>query len=324
MESGKRLFIAGIGTETNTFTPFPTGYADFEEKLMERSGVAHLPPSNRTVVSHTWAAMAEARGWHVIQGIHTAANPAGPVVAAAYARLRDELLEQLRAAMPLDAVLLKLHGAMVAEGLDDCEGDLLARTRAVVGPGVVIGALLDLHCHMTPQMLKAADLLVLYKAYPHIDYKDRGRELFDLVADMVEGRITPVMEMVPCPVLGLFPTTGDGPMSRLVDDMMAAEGRDGILSLSLSHGFPWADVPIGGGAMLAIADGDRDVAARAARAFAARFMAIVPEATMKFVSLDAALDTVRQPHDRPVLPNFDSSRAVLDCRPESGSVFSMG
>ena len=54
--------------------------------------------------------------------------------------LRDELLEQLKAAMPVDGVLLGLHGAMVADGYDDCEGDLLARARAIVGPNVVIGA----------------------------------------------------------------------------------------------------------------------------------------------------------------------------------------
>ena len=71
-------------------------------------------------------------------------------------------------------VLLGLHGAMVADGYDDCEGDLLQKVRAIVGPGVVVGAELDPHCHLTPAMVDSADLLIAYKEYPHTDVLERA------------------------------------------------------------------------------------------------------------------------------------------------------
>lgn len=86
--------------------------------------------------------------------------------------------------MPLDLVLLNMHGAMVAEGYDDCEGDLLARLRAVIGPEAVLGGELGLHCHITPQMLEAATALVTYKEYPHVDIGARAEDLFHLSATM--------------------------------------------------------------------------------------------------------------------------------------------
>ena len=89
--------------------------------------------------------------------------------------------------MPVDGVLLMLHGAMVAEGYDDCEGDLLRRVRALVGPVVPVGAELDLHCHLTDEMLEQATVLVGYKEYPHIDMMKRMLELFNILADTAEG-----------------------------------------------------------------------------------------------------------------------------------------
>ncbi len=282
-----RLFIGAMGAETNSFTPFPTGYADFEASLLCPDGVGHLPPGLRTVVSQMWERLGQEQGWAVTQGLHANAPPAGPVVRAAYERLRDQLLDGLRAAGGADIVLLKLHGAMVAEGCDDCEGDILARVRQLVGPAARIGVLLDLHCHLTDAMLEAADIVVLYKAYPHTDYKERGREVFELVRDAYAGRTKPVMAKVDCPVLGLFPTTR-APFSGLVEDMQAAE-QPPVLSLSLSHGFPWADLPITGGAALAVVDGDAARAEREATSLAQRFMVMRQQATMQFVGMDEAI-----------------------------------
>jgi microcystin degradation protein MlrC len=86
--------------------------------------------------------------------------------------------------MPVDAVLLPLHGAMVADGVDagsivdDAEGDVIARVRALVGPDVVIGVHIDLHCHLTQTMLDGSDVIVIYKEYPHTDMADRAHDLY--------------------------------------------------------------------------------------------------------------------------------------------------
>ena len=102
------------------------------------------------------------------------AQPAGLTVKAVYEDLRDTMLADLRAALPVDVVMVHLHGAMVADGYDDCEGDTLARLREVVGPDVTIGVELDLHCHLTEEMRTSADVMVIYKEYPHTDIRERA------------------------------------------------------------------------------------------------------------------------------------------------------
>src|SRR3546814_6486565 len=102
------------------------------------------------------------------------AQPGGITTRAAYETLREELLSDLRRAMPVDIVLLGLHGAMVADGYDDCEGDILTYVRELVGPGVIVGAELDPHAHLTPAMVAQADVLVLFKEYTHTDIREQA------------------------------------------------------------------------------------------------------------------------------------------------------
>ena len=182
--------------------------------------------------------------------------------------LRETLLEDLAAALPVDLVLLNLHGAMVAADCDDCEGDLLERVRRRVGPDVVVGAELDLHCHLTERMVAAATALILYKEYPHTDVEDRAAELYRLCRAAAEGRVQPAMALVDCRMLGVWRTSSP-PVRALIERMHALEEQDGVLSVSFCHGFPWADVPDVGARTLVIADGDRSRAAKFATDLAA-------------------------------------------------------
>ena len=235
-----------------------------------------------------WRESAERDGHEVTESIIAIAQPAGPTVAAVYESLRDELLDDLHRALPVDVVLLYLHGAMVAEGCDDCEGDVLQRARAIAGERTVIGAELDLHSHLTQAMLTNANAIVAYKEYPHTDIVDRARDLYRICVDAAEGRTRPVMATYDCKIVGMFPTTAQ-PLRALVDEMTARE-RDGILSLSLVHGFPWGDVLESGVKMLAIADGDSALAARTAEEFGKRFWVMREEALLHATPLDEALD----------------------------------
>ena len=135
------------------------------------------------------AAARQALGWDLVEGMVAAAQPSGTTARAAYEALRDELLADLKAALPVDMVLLGLHGAMVADGYDDCEGDLMQRVRAIVGPKVVVGAELDPHCHLTAAMVEQADVLMTFKEYPHTDMLERALELVDLCQAKAEGRV---------------------------------------------------------------------------------------------------------------------------------------
>ncbi|TVQ33554.1 MAG: M81 family peptidase [Geminicoccaceae bacterium] len=284
----RKLFIATLGTETNSFAALPTGDRLFEETCLFRRGSYGDHPPVFAAPLVVWRRRAGERGWQVIEGLCAFAMPAGPTVGRIYRQYRDEILADLRANLPVDAVLLSLHGAMVADGHDQAEAELVEAVRGVVGPDVPIGVELDLHANVGQRMLEHATVVVLFKEYPHTDIPDRAEEVFTLVADALEHRTRPVMAAVDCRTIGVFHTTRE-PMRGFVDRLRALEGRDGILSVSAIHGFPWADVADMGSKILVIADGDaakaRAVAARLAREFYALRAATQPS----YLTLDEAM-----------------------------------
>ncbi len=296
-----KIFLATFGTESNNFATYPTSLADFKSGLWCENGIETVPVSPWSGPARLWLEQSRLRGWTVCESLHTFAQPAGTVSRTVYEELRDQILTDLRAAEPVDAVLLSLHGAMVAQGYDDCEGDLVTRVREIVGSTTKIAVELDLHAHMDDVLLDAADLIVMFKAYPHIDYNDRAAELFELLDKTLSGEIQPKMCLFDCKSMGLFPTTPEGPMKKFVADMMAEEGKGGLLSLSLNHGFPWADVPLAGAKMLAISDGDPAIACAAAEKFGKYFYRIRKAAALEFTGMDEAIELACSPGEKPVL-----------------------
>lgn len=294
-----KILIATLATETNTFSPMPTGALAFAEGGMVTREATLLPGNLFTAPLHEWRTAAEARGWEVVESLSAVAQPSGITVRAVYEGFRDEILEDIRTAQP-DIVLLSMHGAMVAQGYDDCEGDMLSEVRAIVGPSVVVGLEIDPHHSLTDLMLANANLIVAYKEYPHVDSPDRARELFALAADTAEGKITPVMRDYDCRMLTMYHTPKQ-PMRGFVDAMKAREGTDGVLSLSLSHGFPWCDVERVGTRMLAITDGDADKAASVAQEFGQTLWALRDQLNPDWPSIEQALDHVQAATARPIV-----------------------
>jgi len=196
-----KLFVAGVATESNTFAPMPTGLADYE---VFRGWPPADRPTGFTQPFLVWRRLAAERGWDAVCSLGASAPPAGTTVRRVYEGFRDEILTDLRRAGPVDAVLLNLHGAMVADGYDDCEGDLLAAVREIVGPRVPVGAELDPHCHVTELMVAEATALVLYKEFPHTDFAERAADLFALVADAAAGRTRPHMSLWDCRMIGSY------------------------------------------------------------------------------------------------------------------------
>lgn len=250
------LFTASLATETNTFSPIPTGAGSYAECYLVRGGNYGDNPDLLTLALIEFRDQARALGWRITESLCTFAVPAGPTVDAVYTTFRDEILADLQKAMPVDAVLLSLHGAMVAESTESCETDIVQRVRAIVGPKVKIGVELDLHCHLTAELVSTADAIVIFKEYPHTDVRERAKELFAIIAGAVEGRVTPRMAMFDCRMIGLYPT-GAEPMASFVRKIKSLEGKDGVLSISIAHGFPWADVADLGTRVLVITDGTR-------------------------------------------------------------------
>ena len=278
-----KIFAGGIATETNTFSPIPTSREDF---LVQRGkdvlqGRIDHPSLDLSTV---WGQQAKARGDAFVFSLMAWAKPSGITVRSAYESLRDELLDNLRAALPVDVVLLNLHGAMVAQGYDDCEEDIIRRVRDVVGPEAIIGVELDLHCHLSQSMIAPADIVITYKEYPHVDINDRARELFELAVAAKEGRVRPTSALFDCQMLGLYPTSRQ-PLRDLVDAMTEVEQRDGVLSLSFGHGFHFADVPHVGAKVLAVTDNDPALAQQVAREFGLRIYARRHEIGFESLSL---------------------------------------
>ncbi len=293
-----RIFTAAIVTETNTFSPIPTGWQAFAQHGIQHGRDSTIQPTSEFATMVRWREMAHTDGHAIVESIAAAAEPAGVTLRAVYESLRDEMLEDLQRAMPVDVVLLYLHGAMVAAGYDDCEGDILARVRGIAGEAV-IAAELDLHAHLTPQMLSSATLLLAYNEYPHTDIVARGEELYRLSIAAARGEVQPVMATFDCKMNGIFPTQ-TAEMRSLLGEMRAAE-RGTVLSLSLIHGFPWGDVEHAGAKCLAITDGDADLARSTARRFGLAFWRIRERALIRGYSIDAALDAALASTRKPVV-----------------------
>jgi microcystin degradation protein MlrC len=288
-----KMFAASIGTETNTFAPIPTALASFHESFYAPPG--QHPNDPKLCTAPLWVARrrAKAEGWTLVEGSCSFAEPAGLVSREAYETLSDEVLQQLRAAMPVDAVVLGLHGAMVADGYDDCEGDLITQVRAIVGAAVPIGVELDPHCHMTRKRVANATLIICFKEFPHTDFVARGEEVVELTLRAARGEIQPVMSLVDCRMIGSFPTTIQ-PMRGFVDKVSALEGKDGVLSISLAHGFPYADVPEMGARVLVVTDNRRAAGDALALALAGEFFGLRGKTQPDYHTPDGAIDLALQ------------------------------
>jgi microcystin degradation protein MlrC len=295
-----RVFSGSLFTETNTFGPMPTGLASFKDRGYFPAG---QHPDRLTQFSGPlWAARlrGQDKGWTLVEGLVAAAQPSGITTRHAYETLRNELLADLRAALPVDMVVLGLHGAMVADGYDDCEGDLLAHVRAIVGPSVVIGAELDPHNHLTHAMTGNADLLIAFKEYPHTDVLERAIELVDYCSALVEKTIVPTVAVVDCQMVVGIPTSRE-PARSFIDRLQAMEGKDGVLSISITHGFPWGDVADMGTKVMVYTNNDQGKADALARQLADELIGMREALSQPLPNVDDALDKAMALQGGPVV-----------------------
>jgi microcystin degradation protein MlrC len=284
-----RLFAASLGTETNTFSPIPTSYSNFQNAFVYGPGEHPDEPRHTTAPLYVARNRARAEGFTLIEGSCFWAEPAGPCNKADYEAMRDRILAELQAALPIDGVLLGLHGAMVAYGYDDCEGDLIENVRRIVGPTAIIGCEYDPHCHLTKKCVANADVTILYKEYPHTDFLERAEELVTLVIAAIRGEIKPTSSLYDPRFIGFFPTTVE-PMRSFVDRLQALEKSEpDVLSISFVHGFQHADVPDMSSRMLVITNGDKPMGDRLAKSLAEEAAAIL-DRQITLISQEDALE----------------------------------
>jgi len=252
-------WIVGACThETNTFSTVKTDLDAFRaQTYVSGNDLLSTYRGTGTVVGGFIEALGESDD-EIVASVAGEATPSGLGTRDAYDAISNQILATVGANPDADGILLALHGAMAAEGIDDVEGDLLRRVREVAGMHVPIVAVLDLHANVSREMVEAATALVGYRKYPHTDMRERGIEAARLIRRVARGDVKPVPGLTKpamIPVCGTCHTQG-GLYKELWEEALRTERPECILTTSLFAGFPYADVPFMGFAVLVYADDD--------------------------------------------------------------------
>jgi microcystin degradation protein MlrC len=262
-----RIASGGVLHETSTFAKTPTTSREFEQGFGLFRGqemIDRFRGANTCVGGFIDGAATH--GFELIPLLWTFAYPGGLIRRSDYKSLKSEFLDRLRqeerARGPVDGVLLDLHGAMVVEEIDDADGDFISAVREVVAEDRPIIVTTDLHSNHTPRRVEAADAIVGYDTYPHIDMAERGREAAALMLRTIRGEIRPAMAIHQLPLFWstACQVTAHPPMDEVLRRVHDMEKRPGILAVTIATGFPWADVPDVGASVIAVADGNRSQA----------------------------------------------------------------
>lgn len=305
----RRVFVAGLSHETSAFSPIPTTRKSFESFDYYRPDAGEPDEFCRTLNGYgAFVRKAEQAGYEVYASTYAMAQPSARTVRADYESLRDEILDDLRGLNDVAIALFFLHGSQMAEGYDDCEGDLLSRVRDIAGEDCFVGALLDLHTNVSEQMLTSASALVACWNYPHTDFNERGEHLFDIARQVVETGAEPVTHFMRVPMCGLFYTT-EPMLAGAVLSAKKLQDTEGVLSVSLTHGFSWANTPDTGAGILVVTDGNDVDIEPGMRDVAVQFFAARNESLALRNSAGEVIDAVEQ-------ADFNSDKrpfVIADC-----------
>ena len=267
----RRVALAGFMHESATFSRVPTRLSDF--RLLEGEALLDRCEEGVSELSGAWSAL-RAAGCEASPILHAGATPSGLVERPAYEEIERRIVDGLSAGPAVDGVMLALHGSTTVRGVDDAQGRLVRRVRKAVGRQVPIVATLDLHATPSQTVAENVDALVAYRTAPHRDAVETGRRAGEILLRLMAGEAG-TMAMVRLPLLlpGEFGQTAREPMASLMRQAEAAETASGnIWAISILQGYPWADLPVLGVSVAAVAARSaRAEAETAAQELAARF-----------------------------------------------------
>ena len=295
-----RIALGGVIHETNTFCAGLTPASDFRQ--MEGVEITDFHTGVRTYQGGAIEA-ADRHGYTLVPIFVANATPSATIARDAYESLRDRLLDGFRDGGPFDAICLTLHGAGVAEGYDDIEGDIVRRTREIVGAETPIVVTLDLHGNMTRAMVEHADLCLPCHYYPHIDMYERGQEAIDSLARMAAGEIQPTSHLTILPMVIATTTSNLPPVSEINELCFAKEQEEGVLDCALNHGFAPADIPQIGITILTTTNNDPERAREISEEIAAAIWARRAEFPHTLRSAEDAIAAALATDGQPVILN---------------------
>jgi microcystin degradation protein MlrC len=297
-----RVAVGGIMHESNTFNQRLTTRRDFEQaSLTAGADLVHTWKD----AHHEVGGFLEGAGRFGLTRVPTVmawATPSGPVDDSVIDEVTDRIATACRVEQA-DGLLLALHGAMVSPRHFDADGEVLTRLRATLGPHFPIIATLDYHANVSTTMAEHATALVGYQTYPHVDQRARGIQAAELMSRLLRNEIQPRVALAKPPlVINLLGQQTDrAPMSTLMSKARALERQPGLLSVSVMAGFPYADVPEMGPAIIAIADGDHAQAQLACNSLSRNMWDFRENLFVECLDPAAAVTQARAAHRRPVV-----------------------
>ncbi|ODU00139.1 MAG: MlrC family protein 3 [Rhodospirillales bacterium SCN 65-16] len=261
-----RIAVLGFAIECNRFAPVTTA-EDFEHDADIRGNrIVSEARSGKSItlpdLPGFFTEMDRTGDWTPVPLRVALAQPGGPVEENFFKAYLAEIEASLKSVLPVDGIFVACHGAALAEGTDDPDGDLFELLRRVAGPDVPIVAVFDLHANVSRRMTDNLDVFVGYLENPHIDIYERGVEAAKHMRELLAGTRTAV-EMVKIPLVPpqIALLTARGPYADLIKYGQTKVGGD-ILNVSVMAGFAYSDSPKNGlTAVVTARNGNRKAAA---------------------------------------------------------------
>ena len=298
----KRIVLGTFSHETNVLSSIKTDLSEFRKRHLFHGD--EIPPHFRGTKTAAGGLIdgCEKNGFEFIETIHASATPSGIIAEEAYAHILGAMLDGIKAAKPFDAVALHLHGAAVAEGHDDVEGDVLGEVRKLIGKKPLVASF-DLHANYTEKMVREANVLVGYDTYPHIDEYERAVESVDLLAKILDGKLKPTKAMRQPPMLPALQAqfTGRHPMTKLLDEAHKMEQLPGVEAVTVSAGFPWSDIKEAGMSFIVVTNNDQKQADALAQELSDLAWSIRRDFLVKPMPVRDALKRVKAAKEGPIV-----------------------
>lgn len=310
-----KLAIARFSHEGNSFSPVPTGVEAFRGNEWAL-GAQEAEATYRGTATEIGAALdflAERPDWRATFLRLAGASPAGPVPRADFEAITGEIVDGLKKAGPFDAVYLSLHGAMVAEGLELADYEVIRRVRETIGPSVPLGVSFDLHANLDPRIADLVTFAAGYKTHPHVDQRETAARVLTVLEGVLAGRLRPVGHIAKLDAIlpSINMRTLEGPMAELEAFSRGLEFDPRILDASPFGGFSYGDTPAAGAAALVFVDGDKPLAKRVADRLVAEMRARRDRFFISLPSAEQGIAGALAARERPI--------AVVDAGDNPGS-----
>ncbi|HEY2970919.1 MAG TPA: M81 family metallopeptidase [Pyrinomonadaceae bacterium] len=296
-----KILVGGIYHESHSFSHLPTDLETFRQTLLLEGDEVIDKLRGTTSEMAGFIEGSKRFGFDLVPTIWAWAVSAGPVQQSTLNCLLELVQRRIASNGGIGGVLFALHGALVGETELDGDGEILSALRNLVGESIPIAVTVDLHANISPRMVELADVIVGYDSYPHVDQVERGLEAAELLAGMLSGEIKPVMALEKPPMI-LVPQkqfTSAYPMSELIK--MAHEYEREVLSVTISGGFAYADVPEIGLSVLVITDDQLELARGRARQIADRAWQLREDFLPKLPTVQDAVSRAIQTDRWPVI-----------------------